>query len=298
MAGAPVLVVTPRRGPSLAPHTHRKLSELGATYVRRDLQNRWDWFTYMNKGLAALLGDELAQTEQVIWLDSDVLVVSAPEQLLLQPNEDFACGSINKNVGSCGPGDPHEPYWQAMAGAYGLPVDSLPWVTTQRDNQVVRFRLHSGVYSFRRGLGLGRRFTSDLETMLGSNIAFTRGLPQPGDDVALAFSVVQLKLRWRNLSHYCNYQMTPSSSSYKRAEAPEAKVLHYHHTLNSHEGSSWFLKELESFRPDIAEWLRPRVPLQSRPGGLRHLVQRRVLRSIRSMRQRKHEAQYRFMVRE
>jgi len=297
-ADAPILVVTPRRGPSLTSHTYRKLGEFGATYVRRDLRNRWDWFTYMNKGLAALLGDELAQTEQVIWLDSDVLVVSAPEKLLLQPNEDFTCGAINKNVGSSGPGDPHEPYWQAMAGAYGVPIDSLPWVTTQRDNQMVRFRLHSGVYSFRRGLGLGARFARDIETMLHSNVAFTRDLPQPGDDVALAFSAVQLKLRWRNLSHYCNFQMTPSSISYNRAEAPEAHILHYHHTLNSPDGSSWFLKELENFRPDVAEWLRPRLPLNSRPGGLPRLFQRRILRSIRTMRRRAHEAQCRFMVHE
>ncbi|MDN3275943.1 hypothetical protein QWJ07_16900 [Frankia sp. RB7] len=298
MAEAPVLVVTPRAGPSLARHTLRDLDEWGVIYVRRDLQNQRDWFTYMNKGLAALLADELAETEQVIWLDSDVLVVSAPEQLLLQPNEDLACAAINKNVGSSGPADPHEPYWQAMADAYHVPLDSLPWAVGQRDNQRARLRLHSGVYSFRRGVGIGRQFVRDLETMLDSKVAFTRRLPQPGDDVALAFSVVQLKLSWRNLSHFCNYQMTPSSATYKRVEAPEARVLHYHHTLNSQEGASWFIRELEHFRPDVAGWLKPRLPLDSRPGGWRSLLQRRLLRSIRTSHQRKHEARCRFLVHE
>ncbi|WP_024343122.1 hypothetical protein [Bradyrhizobium japonicum] len=298
MASTPVLVVTPRKGPALARYTRRKLDELGARYVRRDLQNRCDWFTYMNKGLAALLGEELATTEQVIWLDSDVLVVSAPEQLVLQPNEDLACAAINKNVGSSGPGDPHEPYWQALADAYHVPLDSLPWAVGQRDNERVRLRLHSGVYSFRRGMGIGRQFVRDLETMLDSKVAFTRRLPQPGDDVALAFSVVQLGLRWRNLSHFCNYQMTPSSTTYSRAEAPKASVLHYHHTLNSQEGSSWFLTELEQFRPDVAEWLGPRLPLVSRAGGVHRLLQRRLLRSLRSAEKRKHEVQCRFAVHE
>jgi len=298
MSTAPVLVVTPRPGPSLTSHTLDKLSELGATYVRRYVPSTWDWFTYMNKGLVAQLGDQLATTEQIIWLDSDVLVVSPPEPLLLQSGEDFACGSINKNVGSTGPGDPHEPYWQAMAAAYALPVDSLPWVTTQRDDQLVRLRLHSGVYSFRRGLGLGKRFVSDLETMLGSHIAFSRTLPQPGDDVALAFSVVQLGLRWRNLSQYCNYQMTPSSASYTSTDASKASILHYHHALNSDEGSAWFIKELGGFRPDVADWLRPKLPLNSRPGGLRRVVHRRLLRLTRTKRQRKHQAQCRFMVHE
>jgi hypothetical protein len=252
----------------------------------------------MNKGLAAKLGDELARTEQVIWLDSDVLVVSPPDPLLLQPNEDFACGSINKNVGSTGPEDPFDAYWQALANAYQTSVDNLPWVITQRDNQRVRLRLHSGVYSFRRGRGLGRRFVADLETMLGSHIAFSRKLPQPGDDVALAFSVAELKLRWRNLSQLCNYQMAPSSASYSREEARQAHILHYHHTLSTRSGSDWFVNELRTFRPDVAAWLGPRLPLNRRAGGLPRLAERRLLRMVRSNHQRKHEAQCRFMVHE
>lgn len=297
-AQAPVIAVTPRRGPSLTSFTHDRLDELGVKYVRGDQRNSWDWFTYMNKGLAAKLGDELAQTEQVIWLDSDVLVVSSPEPLLLQPNEDFACGSINKNVGSTGPEDPFDQYWQALATAYRTSLDNLPWVVTQRDKQRVRLRLHSGVYSFRRGRGLGARFVADLETMLGSHVAFSRKLPQPGDDVALAFSVAELKLRWRNLSQLCNYQMAPAAASYSRDEARQAHILHYHHTLSTQSGSDWFVNELQAFRPDVAAWLRPRLPLKRRTGGLLRLAERRLLRMARASHQRKHEAQCRFMVHE
>ncbi|OKO73846.1 hypothetical protein [Bradyrhizobium sp. AS23.2] len=297
-AQAPVLAVTPRRGPSLTLFTYRRFDELGVRYIREDQRNSSEWFTYMNKGLAAKLGDELAKTEQVIWLDSDVLVVSSPEPLLLQPNEDFACGAINKNVGSTGPEDPFDAYWRALADAYQTSVDNLPWVVTQRDNQRVRLRLHSGVYSFRRGRGIGARFVNDLETMLGSRVAFSRKLPQPGDDVALAFSVAELKLRWRNLSQLCNYQMAPSSPSYSRDEARQAHILHYHHTLSSESGSDWFLNELRTFRPDVAAWLKPRLPLNRRAGGLLRLAERRLLRMVRSNHRRKHEAQCRFMVHE
>jgi hypothetical protein len=82
----------------------------------------------MNKACAAQVGEELAETEQIIWLDSDVLVVSEPNPLLLKPNEDFACAAINKNVGSSGPGDPYEAYWKALSECYGMSIENLPWV--------------------------------------------------------------------------------------------------------------------------------------------------------------------------
>lgn len=296
LANAPVLVVTPRFGPSLTGDTQRKLADLGATYVRRNLRNSWDWYVYMNKALAAALGDELATTEQVIWLDSDCLFVSEPEPLSLQPGEDIACCSVDKNVGSSGPDDPYEAYWKALADHYGVAVDRLPWVETAHDRRRVRFRLHSGVYSFRRGSGIGRGFVEDMEKMLSAGIAFSRKLAYPGDDVALAFSIVRKNLRWRILPMSCNYEMTPASEIYRREDARRAHVLHFHHALASADGTAWFLRELESFRPDVAEWLRTRVPLSAKTGGFPRAVLRRVLRTLRSRRQAKNEAACRVMI--
>ncbi len=89
----------------------------------------------------------------------------------------------------------------------------------EHDRQHVRFRLHSGVYSFRKNVGLGRAFVAGLESVLASRIAFSRTLPFPGDDVALAFAVLQLKPSWRLLPMYCNYEMTPAAKFYQRSDA-------------------------------------------------------------------------------
>lgn len=296
LADAPVLVVTPRFGPSLTAATERKLADLGATYVRRNLRNSWDWYIYMNKALAAAIGEELATTDQILWLDTDCLIVSEPAPLLLGPDEDIACCSVDKNVGSSGPEDPYEPYWKALAGHYGMIVDRLPWVETAHDRRRVRFRLHSGVYSFRRGSGVGRSFVEDMESMLSSRIAFSRKLPYPGDDVALAFSIVRRNLRWRLLPMSCNYEMMPTSGIYRQEDARAAHVLHFHHTLARPDQTAWFLRELESFRPDVADWLRSRVPLDYAIGGFPRTVVRRVLRTLRSRKQSSHTRLCRVMV--
>jgi hypothetical protein len=288
LADAPAVVVTPRYGPSLTRATIRGLARLGARYVYRDMRSRWDWYPYMNKGLAAQLAEDYAETPQVLWLDSDVIVVSEPTHLLLEPEEDFACCAVDKNAGSSGPDDPNDAYWQALAQHFRIPLDDLPWVQTEFDKLRVRMRLHSGVYAFRRGRGLGRAFAEDMESMLASRIAFSRGLPFPGDDVALAFSVVRLNLRWRLLPMSCNYEMTPTSQIYRPAEARDAQILHFHHTLGSPTGSAWFLRELESFRPDVADWLRARVPLATKLGGLHRQMVRRLLRQRRDGRRTRH----------
>ena len=288
LADAPALVVTPRYGPSLTRATLRGLDRLGARYLYVDMRNRWDWYPYMNKGLAAQLAEDHVDTAQVLWLDSDVMVVSEPTSLVLGPEEDFACCAVDKNAGSSGPEDRNEAYWLALARHFGMELDALPWVQTEFDKLRVRMRLHSGVYAFRRGLGLGRAFAADMESMLASRIAFSRGLPFPGDDVALAFSVVRLNLRWRLLPMSCNYEMTSDSRIYGREEARGAEILHFHHTLGFPAGSEWFLRELQSFRPDVAEWLRDRVPLATRMGGLHRVMIRRLLRQRRDGRRARH----------
>jgi hypothetical protein len=298
LANAPILVITPRFGPSLEVATLRRFDELGARYAYRNDRNDCSWYVYMNKASAALVAEEMVQTDQIIWLDSDVLVIDEPSTLLLGPAEDFACCSTDKNVGTSGPKDPNNNYWLALSEHYGVPLESLPWVEANHDKQRVRFRLHSGVYSFRTGTGLGREFSSDLMSMLTSGIGFSAKLPFPGDDVALAFSVIRLKLRWRQLVMSCNYEMTPASRVYSRDEVRGAKILHFHKALASRSGCDWFLGELETFRPDVAEWLRDRIPIPTKVGGLRRSIMRRLLYEFRRRRQRQIESLCSFSIHE
>jgi hypothetical protein len=298
LAQAPVLAVTPRMGPRLDRESLAQFARLGVRYIRRDYPSRYSWYPYMNKAFGALVADEEATTDQVIWLDSDVLVVREPTALLLADQEDFTICAVDKNVGSAGVHDPNEAYWQAIAALYGLTVDSLPWVDTAWDRQRVRFRLHSGVYAYRRGKGLGRAFVDDMETMLGGRIAYSTKLPFPGDDVALAFSIVRLNLRWRLLPMSHNYEVGPRSDIYRRDQVGSQRILHYHHSLNRPDDTAWLLAELEAEFPEVASWLRRRVPLNAQRGGVTGKIIRRMLHEMRKASGKRHAAECRAMVAE
>ena len=285
-ANAPVLAITPRLGPSLTRNTLRRFDELEVTYIRQDVRHPYSWYCYMNKALAAMLAaEEYASTEQIIWLDSDILITGEPELLWLEPDIDFAICSTDKNVGTSGPNDKNEPYWLALSEYYGIDINQLPWVVTEFEQKRVRFRLHSGVFAFRRNSGLGKGFLKACEQMFDSRVAYSDKIPFPGDDVALAFAVVLLNLRWRLLPLSYNYEMLPESPMYRRENLLSARILHYHSAMTSPSTCAWALTEIESQLPDLYKWLKDRVPLNPKVGGPHRMLFRRALREWRIQQQ-------------
>lgn len=289
-AQAPVLAVTPRRGPQLTRTTLNRFDELGVTYVRHNFEHPQTWYCYLNKALTTMAAETHATTEQVVWMDSDTVIIDEPDLLWLEPEIDFAICSTDKNVGSSGPNDPNEAYWLALSQYYGVDIDQLPWVITACEQERVRFRLHSGVFAFRRESGLGTGYVKACEKMLDSRIGYSRNLPFPGDDVALAFAIVLLKLRWRLLPLSYNYETLPASIMYQRDALPSAQVLHYHYALMTPPTCAWLLEELRSQRPDVYAWLKERTPLNPKVGGMYRTLVRRFLKEWRSRQQKQIES--------
>jgi len=294
-ADAPVLAVTPRLGASLTRDTQRRLDELEVTYIKQNLGHPYSWYTYINKPLAAMLAEDSASTEQIIFLDSDTLVLAEPELLWLEHDIDFAICSTIKGMGSSGSRDKYEPFWLALCQHYGIDIDQLPWIVTGFDRERVRFRLHSGVFVFRRNLGLGQAWVKACEKMLASRISY-RKQSFPGDDVALAFAVVELNLRWQLLPVSYNYQITPHSRTYQREQLKLAQILHYHHTLDKPDECTWALMEMEDQLPDIYNWIKNRVPLEKKVGGFQRMLFRRLLNQWRNLQRRQALAEIKVMV--
>src|SRR6185503_15243820 len=62
-----------------------------------------------------------------------------------------------KGMGSTGPGDPYEPYWEALCALAGVGVDALPWVRATVDGARVRATHNGGFVAARREQGLFAR---------------------------------------------------------------------------------------------------------------------------------------------
>lgn len=289
-ANSPVLAITPRLGPSLTHTTLQRFDELGVTYIRRNMDHPYSWYGFMNKPLAVMLAEDYASTEQIVFLDSDTLVIAEPELLWLEPDVDFAVCSTSKNIGTSGPKDKNESYWLALSKYLSIDIDQLPWVVTEIEKERIRFRLHSGVFAFRRNSGLGKAYLRACEQVFDSRVTYSDRLPFPGDGVGLGFAVISQNLRWRLLPISYNYSLTPTSSAYGREGRYSAKILHYHDSLTTPNSCAWVLNEIESQRPDLYNWLKERVPLNAKMGGLHRTLFRRILKEWRTVKQKRFNA--------
>ncbi len=256
-AQSPVVAVTPRFGPPLAAKTRRAFDALNIEHYRFHADNQYAWKSFLNKHYAMAAVEDRCSTEFMAWLDSDLLILDEPSQLVLTNSEDFAACAPDKNIGTAGSNDPFDPYWQAACHAVGLTVEELPWITTERDKARIRLYWNSGVFVYRRATHFSQHHLDTTLRLLNAHIASEHaGLYFTQHTLGMA--MVQQGLRWRSLPHSHNYGMgTKTYPQWYDAETLRTtKILHYHDAM-------WMpfwetlLTCLEATHPDVAEWLAP-----------------------------------------
>jgi hypothetical protein len=283
----PLVAVTPRFGPPLTRVTRRRLGELDVEHLR--VMGRHSWFGFLNKPYAIAAVEARATTPQLAWIDGDMLVLGEPTDLLLEEEQDFAACAFDKSIGSTGPNDPFDRYWQEVAKVFQIDVDSLPWVVTEEEQARIRCYWNSGLFIWRRSVGLARQFLEDCTRLLESSVASAEAGIYFTDQVALGFTMVKLKLRWRALSYAYNYALgTKIAHLYDSAKFRQTRILHYHDVLWPH---SWqqSMQRIKADRPDVYDWLLPRGPLRT-PASVSSRMLSRVLKYWRDRRVRACEA--------
>ena len=260
-ARCPVFAIKPRLGPPPAEATLRALGKAEATYVSLRPGQRYGWFHQMNKSLALEAVEGRVHTEQIIWLDSDIIVVGEPDALELRDDEDFAFVAGSKSGGTTGPDDPGEPFWRAMCEATGLSLDQLPWIHSDMDGETVRFYFNNGIFATRRGAGLGSVYRETLAAILDAHICREgRGLWLI-DQPSTALAVLRAGLRWRQCPYIYNYHVGPGLERYYNPELmQQARLLHHHGAMRP---DYWpkLLDLLGEHHPDVRDWLAPQGPI-------------------------------------
>jgi len=283
LSQAPIMAVTPRRGPRLRPETLASFREHGVHYVRYQAQEEFGWNNFLNKPHALVLAEKEASTACIAWLDSDILILAEPSHLLLSAAEAFAACAPDKNVGTSGPDDVNDPYWQRLGQVLQVPVENLPWIVTAADRQRIRLYFNSGVFVFRRGYDFAAAFLADCRAILQAKVCSRQAGIFFTDQVALGLTAFRLGLPYKLLDHAYNYAVGSKSLE---ALVPEqirtVKILHHHDAMWP---PLWprLLEVLKETHPEVHAWLQPLGPLinPQRGWGRLHLKVLQVLRSCR-----------------
>jgi hypothetical protein len=282
-ADVPIVAVTPRMGPPLNELTLARFRELNVTYVRSHPRNRYAWLPYLNKYFCLKSAEERAGDGNVAWVDSDMIVMREPDELELADDEDIASCPRDKNIGTTGPADEFDGYWQRVCRDNDLSLEQLPWVTTTADAARIRLYWNAGLFVYRPRSGLADTWFRTIHRTLDRTGREYLGKVFWVDQVALGLAAHKLALRYRNMSGAMNYGI---ASHFREHLTPEgmksAKVLHYHDSM-SPTLWPWFLDQLETTRPDVFAWLARQGPVRHDSRGAADLVKQafRIERSAR-----------------
>lgn len=264
LASAPVLAVTPRLGPPLARKTLQIFDKLQVKYIRSHDTSKYTWFPYLNKPLSVVAAAEYSTSEEIVYLDADLLITGEPDLLQLNEGEDFLACTPDQIGGTTGPEDPIEPYWKEACKAAGVSLEDLPWVTTEMEGVRIRLYWNGGVFAFRRSTGFAEQYLQTTLQVLESNIISQLCGIFFHEQIAMGLAVAKLGLSWRALPHSYNY--ATGSDNTALWDIPEklkvAKILHYHDSMWP---EFWpeFLKSLREPQPEVAKWLDSLGPMKN-----------------------------------
>jgi hypothetical protein len=206
LADSQIVAVSPRFGSPLHRNTLAAFDSMGVNYLRFWRTNhRYSWFKFLNKPLSLLMAQDIVKSPVICWLDSDIIVVAEPTELMLRNDEDIvACPSDIKEMGSTGPGDPFEPIWQVILRANGLSANSFPWTRTCQERFRIRLYWNGGVFAFRTSSGFAQEyFDTTVRSLDARTISRARGYSLGLNEMsAIGFAALRLRLRWRELPFY------------------------------------------------------------------------------------------------
>ncbi len=284
-ANVPVIAVTPRFGPGLSAKTRRRFAEMNVRHVRKTLggaSEKYRWYNFLNKPLSLVIAEAFVTTDLVAWLDADVFVTGSPEGFDLAEGVDFAGCPSDRNLGSTGPGDRYEPYWEKMCGIHGLPLESVPWVQTCREKMRIRLYFNGGILVYRKGTRYAKAYLEGCISALDARVTSKDAGLFFAEQVTAGLIAVKEKLKVRMLPEDCNYAVGSKCEGFDGAAFSQARVLHYHDALWPHFFTQ-FLAMCRSGKPELYDWVRANGPLAN-DGTLVKKVWSKMLKSVRGRR--------------
>ncbi|MEO8847027.1 MAG: glycosyltransferase [Casimicrobiaceae bacterium] len=177
-ARAQIIAYSPRAGLVVDRNTRALLAELNVDYVDEPLNTLCPEYVSANRVFASAHAERHARGDFVIAVDSDTVWLDEPALLL---GTDIGVRPVDeKGSATSGPGDPFEPYWQALAELCGVSLQRLPWLRTTIAGERVRASYNGGLTVARRQAGV---FTRCAELFAASVHAGIRPFRGTGIDI-------------------------------------------------------------------------------------------------------------------
>ena len=259
-AVADFLAVKPRRGPPLSAHTRREFERLDVEFIDERFNVELDWWNNANKSAVMSQLEGRVPTPNITWMDSDLIVLKPPDDLVPAPGTRFIARAGEGYLGSDGD-DGNSAYWRVLCTLVGINFDDFEMIKSFPELRPIRAYWQSGIYTYEKATGLGRAHYEIIRKLLSSNIGSKTSGIYHQDQVALALACQKLRLAHSEFLPAMNFNLNPLAEKYVAAiPILEVKILHYHHSFYR-ENMGWAMERLQQLPEDRLELIRKYVPL-------------------------------------
>jgi len=205
-SGLPIYSFAPRSGRDISKSTAKAFFRLGVNHEHRILNKSYSDYALANKPFVASYAESHLHHSQIVFLDSDTIVMNDLSGLLLKTNHDVALAPDHtKNIGSAGQRDPNDAYWQKL---YSLCKSTRKiWTTTTVDRSKVRGYWNSGVVVARQNCGVFSAWLTNFRRAMKKNLKPSCGQQYFVEQSVLSATVLGLDCRIRTLPSTYNYPM-------------------------------------------------------------------------------------------
>ena len=285
---SPIYVVQPRAGRRPTERTLRSLAQHDAAFIFGDLNRTWRRSGTMNKVYASAYVEALTEhtLDTLVFLESDTVLISPPDDLVLSGREVVAAVPIHKLNVAQRVDSPVSPYWHMIYENCAVRRTPDWHVTTVVDQHDVLPYFNDGVIAVQPSAGIFRQWRDNAERLARDE----RALNMPADSEEYFFVNQALfsgtllgqlsREQIRILDHTYNFTLVSRTSPAQHVRVSaldDVKIFHYHRALYS---SDW-MKEVTASEP-LEAWFRSRLPLRRQ--------RRRISTLVRDGRKRQRQA--------
>ena len=276
------IAVKPRRGPSVSANTRRGFKRLGVEFIDERFNIELDWWNNANKSSVMSHLERRVPTENITWMDSDLIVLNPPDDLVPAPGTRSIARAGEGYLGSDG-NDENSAYWRALCALVGLSFDDFEMITSFPELRPIRAYWQTGIYTYEKTSGLGQAHYEILRKLLSSSIGSKTAGIYHQDQVAISLACQKLRLSHSEFRPVMNFNLNPLAKNYATAvPIRDVKILHYHHSLYEAD-LEWAMEFLRQLPGDRLELIQKYVPLSSHAT----LIARLHKRALRFVRQRR-----------
>ena len=264
----PIYAVRPRKGKEISRETLNKFEDLHVTYIYKPINVLWKDLPFANEAYGSAIAEELLKDDanELVYIDSDVVLLKYPEQLLMPDNIKLLITPVDvSDSDAVKVGENVPDNWKFCYKLMNVDSKDLWTLHTKIDNIEIYPYFNSGLIVVRPEIGIFRGWREMFDISVKNGYF---GIVNPfsksfffTDQLFLSTVIVSIlkKDEIIILDNGYNFPLNYASQIFSKSgkiEINNITFLHYHHSFYDMEWEKFI-----NFNNTEGSWLISRLPL-------------------------------------